>query len=42
MGHIMRGKARYEQVAQHVIRQMYLDDESVEGIMVRMTGALLR
>jgi len=42
VAHIMRGKARYEQVAQHAIRKMYLDNEPVEGISERIIENLQR
>lgn len=37
---VMRNKARYERAAQHVIRNMYLDGESVDGIPERIARNL--
>jgi len=39
---LMRGKARYEEVAQHAIRQMYLDGESADGASDRIAKNLQR
>jgi len=40
MAYLMKNKARYERVAQHVIRNMYLDEESVDGIEERIARKL--
>ena len=42
MTHMQRGKARYEGVAQDVLGQMYLDDESPEAIPERIFRNLCR